>query len=140
MERSDRVIDMENKQRMPLYSIGIAARLAGMHPQTLRIYERKRLVVPMRSGGQTRLYSEDDIEQIRFIQDLTQRSGINLAGVERVMELKREIKQLETIKEEMENKIKEIQKKMVDEINTIHRSYKNEIMLFPRGTIVKKIV
>lgn len=129
---------MDDKQKMPLYSIGIAARLAGMHPQTLRIYERKRLVVPLRSQGKTRLYSDNDIEQLRFVQDLTQRCGINLAGVERIIELKKEIGRLETMKVEMENEIREIQKKMVDEISNIHRSYKNEIMLFPRGTIVKR--
>lgn len=75
----------------PLYMISVAAELAGVHPQTLRIYERKRLIRPQRSGGNTRLYSESDIERLRLIQQLTQDEGINLAGVMRIMELRCEI-------------------------------------------------
>jgi len=75
----------------PLYMISVAADLAGVHPQTLRIYERKELVSPQRSGGNTRLYSEADIERLRFIQRLTQDEGINLAGVTRIIEMQREV-------------------------------------------------
>jgi len=75
----------------PLYMISVAADLAGVHPQTLRIYERKELVSPQRSGGNTRLYSEADIERLRFIQRLTQDEGINLAGVTRIIEMQREL-------------------------------------------------
>jgi MerR family transcriptional regulator/heat shock protein HspR len=71
--------------------ISVAAELAGVHPQTLRIYERKQLICPQRSGGNTRLYSEADIERLRLIQHLTQDEGINLAGVTRIMELQREL-------------------------------------------------
>jgi len=71
--------------------ISIAADLAGVHPQTLRIYERKELICPQRSGGNTRLYSEADIERLRFIQKLTQEEGINLAGVTRIIEMQREL-------------------------------------------------
>lgn len=78
----------------PLYMISIAADLAGVHPQTLRIYERKELISPQRSGGNTRLYSEADIERLRFIQTLTQDEGINLAGVTRIIEMQREIDHL----------------------------------------------
>ncbi len=78
----------------PLYMISIAADLAGVHPQTLRIYERKELIRPQRSGGNTRLYSEADIERLRFIQTLTQDEGVNLAGVTRIIEMQREIDQL----------------------------------------------
>ena len=74
--------------------ISVAAELAGVHPQTLRIYERKELISPQRSGGNTRLYSEADIERLRLIQHLTQEEGINLAGVTRIMDLQREIEQL----------------------------------------------
>lgn len=130
---------MDDKRKMALYTIGVAARLAGMHPQTLRIYERKRLVVPSRSQGRTRLYSEADVEQLKFIQDMTQRCGINLAGVEKIIELLEEIKQLGAVKEEMEKEVERIKKQMLDEIHRVHRSYKNELMLFPKGTIVKKV-
>lgn len=74
--------------------ISVAAELAGVHPQTLRIYERKALVCPQRSGGNTRLYSEADIERLRFIQHLTQEEGINLAGVTRIIEMQREMDRL----------------------------------------------
>jgi MerR family transcriptional regulator/heat shock protein HspR len=79
--------------------ISVAAELAGVHPQTLRIYERKELICPQRSGGNTRLYSEADIERLRLIQQLTQIEGINLAGVMRIMELERE---LERAREELD--------------------------------------
>ncbi|MBS3956033.1 MAG: helix-turn-helix transcriptional regulator [Clostridiales bacterium] len=84
----------------PLYMISVAAELAGVHPQTLRIYERKRLVRPQRSAGNTRLYSEADIERLRVIQQLTQVEGINLAGVVRIIELER---QVEAIRIELES-------------------------------------
>lgn len=78
----------------PLYMISVAAELAGVHPQTLRIYERKSLVCPQRSGGNTRLYSEADIERLRLIQQLTQEEGVNLAGVIRIIEMQREVERL----------------------------------------------
>jgi len=84
----------------PLYMISVAADLAGVHPQTLRIYERKELVSPQRSGGNTRLYSEADIERLRFIQRLTQDEGINLAGVTRIIEMQRE---LDRVRAELES-------------------------------------
>ncbi|HMC80107.1 MAG TPA: MerR family transcriptional regulator, partial [Acidimicrobiia bacterium] len=71
------------KDDRALYVISVAAELAGVHPQTLRIYERKGLVDPARTGGGSRRYSEDDIERLRLIQDLTNQ-GLNLAGVKRV--------------------------------------------------------
>jgi MerR family transcriptional regulator/heat shock protein HspR len=78
----------------PLYMISVAAELAGVHPQTLRIYERKQLVSPQRSAGNTRLYSQADVERLRFIQELTQSEGINLAGVERIIELQQQMEAL----------------------------------------------
>lgn len=90
----------------PLYMISVAAELAGVHPQTLRIYERKQLVSPQRSAGNTRLYSQADVERLRFIQHLTQAEGVNLAGVERIIELQRELErmhdELEAISERMQ--------------------------------------
>ena len=80
----------------PLYMISVAADLAGVHPQTLRIYERRQLVNPQRSSGNTRLYSQADVERLRFIQQLTQEEGINLAGVIRIIELERELRSART--------------------------------------------
>jgi len=77
---------MAERSERAVYVISVAAELAGLHPQTLRIYERKGLVDPARTGGGSRRYSDDDIEQLRRIQDLT-REGLNLAGVQKVLEL-----------------------------------------------------
>lgn len=82
----------DNRSR-PLYMISVAAELAGMHPQTLRIYERKELVMPQRSSGNTRLYSDADIDQLRLIQEMTA-EGVNLAGVLRILELRAEVEGL----------------------------------------------
>lgn len=96
---------MRRDKHRPVYMIGIAAELAGVHPQTLRIYERKRLVEPQRTSGNTRLYSESDIERLRLIQQLTQDEGINLAGVVRILEAEDERdrleKELDALRQEM---------------------------------------
>src|SRR5437868_418952 len=77
-----------------VYVISVAAELAGVHPQTLRIYERKGLLDPARTGGGSRRYSDHDIDQLRRIQELTN-EGLNLAGVKRVLELEAEMAQLQ---------------------------------------------
>ncbi|MGQ9510749.1 MAG: heat shock protein transcriptional repressor HspR, fused homodimer type [Thermaceae bacterium] len=79
----------------PVYVISVAAELVEMHPQTLRLYERKGLIKPRRSGGKTRLYSERDIERLREIRRLTQELGVNLAGVEEIMRLRSELEALQ---------------------------------------------
>ena len=84
----------DSKQR-PVYVISVAAELVDMHPQTLRLYERKGLIRPGRSSGKTRLYSERDIEHLREIRRLTQELGVNLAGVEEVMRLQHELDDLQ---------------------------------------------
>jgi len=91
----------------PLYMISVAAELAGVHPQTLRIYERKQLVAPQRSAGNTRLYSQADVDRLRFIQHLTQAEGVNLAGVERIIELQRE---LEAVRDELDAAMERMQR------------------------------
>ena len=84
-----------------LYVISIAAELAGVHPQTLRMYERKGLLQPKRTEGRARRYSDRDIEHVRLIQELTQTHGVNLAGVEMVMELTRAVEEMESRLEQM---------------------------------------
>jgi MerR family transcriptional regulator/heat shock protein HspR len=81
---------MPNRADRAVYVISVAAELAGLHPQTLRIYERKGLVDPARTGGGSRRYSDEDIEQLRRIQQLTS-EGLNLAGVQKVLELEAEL-------------------------------------------------
>mgnify|MGYP004531160725 FL=1 len=77
----------DNDRDRPVYMIGVAAQLAGMHPQTLRSYEQKGLVIPQRTSGNTRMYSQADIERLALINELTD-EGINLAGVIRILDLK----------------------------------------------------
>lgn len=101
------MIRKRGDQDRPLYMISVAAELAGVHPQTLRIYERKQLVAPQRSAGNTRLYSQADVERLRFIQQLTQNEGVNLAGVERIIELQRE---LEAARDELEGAVERMRR------------------------------
>jgi MerR family transcriptional regulator/heat shock protein HspR len=88
-----------------VFVISVAAELAGMHPQTLRMYERKGLVRPERTSGNSRRYSERDIERLRLIQELTQQAGVNLAGVKRIMELQREVDRLQARVRELEDRL-----------------------------------
>lgn len=95
----------------PVYVISIAAELVDMHPQTLRLYERKQLIRPGRSSGKTRLYSERDIEHLREIRRLTQELGVNLAGVEEIMRLRH---RLEEARAKMEGNVRRIQQDISD--------------------------
>ncbi|ADY26302.1 regulatory protein MerR [Deinococcus proteolyticus MRP] len=95
----------------PVYVISIAAELVDMHPQTLRLYERKELIRPGRSSGKTRLYSERDIEHLREIRRLTQELGVNLAGVEEIMRLRQE---LEGTRSRMEGNVRRIQQDITE--------------------------
>jgi MerR family transcriptional regulator/heat shock protein HspR len=87
-------------ENQAVYIISVAAELAGVHPQTLRIYERKGLLRPARTAGNTRRYSERDIERLRMIQELTQ-AGVNLAGVKRIIRLQQEVERVSQQLEEM---------------------------------------
>ena len=97
--RKDRKVDGEDRA---VYMISVAAELAGVHPQTLRIYERKGLLRPKRTDGNTRRYSDADVELLRWIQALTQDEGINLAGVKRIMEMRAQMDELRGRVEELQ--------------------------------------
>jgi MerR family transcriptional regulator/heat shock protein HspR len=103
--------------------ISVAAELVGMHPQTLRIYETKGLVRPRRTPGNTRLYSERDLHRLRTIQRLTTELGLNLAGVERVLELEDEV-------ERLHGRIASLERELRIEVERVHRQYKREIVLY----------
>jgi MerR family transcriptional regulator/heat shock protein HspR len=118
--------------------ISVAAELAGVHPQTLRIYERKRLVQPSRSPGGTRMYSESDIERLRLIQRLTQEEGINLAGVMRIIELEVEKEKLEARLAEAQAAATRAERDLAQEINEFRKSLRADIVHVPRGGIVKR--
>ncbi len=125
-------------RKRPVFMIGIAAELIGVHPQTLRMYEQKGLLRPRKSLKNTRLYSQEDVELGRYIQKLTQEMGMNLAGVKKILDLERKIERLEDenarLREELERQSVE-HGKAVEEV---HRSYKREIVLLPRGEIVRR--
>ncbi|HKI56146.1 MAG TPA: helix-turn-helix transcriptional regulator [Trueperaceae bacterium] len=102
----------------PLYVISVAAELVDMHPQTLRLYERKGLIEPSRSAGKTRLYSQRNIEQLREIRRLTQELGVNLAGVEEIIKLRRRLDELQS---GMENRISNLQLRLKDHLEIMRR-------------------
>jgi MerR family transcriptional regulator/heat shock protein HspR len=97
----------ERDEERAVYIISVAAELAGVHPQTLRIYERKGLVAPKRTSGNTRRYSDRDIQLLRQIQDLTQVSGINLAGVKVIIELQAQLDALRAKTQELQAALEE---------------------------------
>ena len=105
----------------PRYMISVAADLVGMHPQTLRIYESKGLIRPKRTAGNTRLYSEVDIERLRLIQQLTNDLGLNLAGVEQVLELQDEVQRMRRTLDRMEREVREA-------VNRVHRQYRRDLV------------
>ena len=114
----------------PSYMISVAAELVGMHPQTLRVYEAKGLVRPRRTPGNTRLYSEADLERLRLIQRLTGELGLNLAGVETVLKLEDELGRLR-------GRLERLEREMRDEIQRVHRQYRREVVLYtdPNDTL-----
>jgi MerR family transcriptional regulator, heat shock protein HspR len=105
-ERGGTRRDDASRDDRAVYIISVAAELAGVHPQTLRIYERKGLVRPERTSGNTRRYSDRDIETLRRIQDLTQDRGVNLAGVKMVIEMQAELEALRRRAEELEQQLR----------------------------------
>jgi MerR family transcriptional regulator, heat shock protein HspR len=113
------------EQERPRYMISVAAELVGMHPQTLRIYETKGLVRPKRTPGNTRLYSEADLERLRLIQRLTTELGLNLAGVETVIRLEDELSKARARLERLERELRR-------EIRNVHKQYKREVVVYRR--------
>jgi MerR family transcriptional regulator, heat shock protein HspR len=129
------------EDQRPVYMISVAAELAGMHPQTLRIYEARGLIEPNRSPKGTRLYSQDDVERLRRIQGLTSELGMNLAGVERVFELEGELEQMRRRMERLERRADQMRRQFEDEVDRVRRSFRRELVpyeppeqaLIPRG-------
>ena len=107
----------------PRYMISIAADLVGMHPQTLRIYENKGLVRPKRTRGNTRLYSEADLERLRLIQRLTTELGLNLAGVEVVLRLEDELRKAH-------RRIDRLERQLREEVSRVHKQYRRDLVLY----------
>jgi MerR family transcriptional regulator/heat shock protein HspR len=118
-----------------VYMISVAAELAGMHPQTLRIYESRGLITPKRSSGNTRLYSEADVERLRRIQELTSELGMNLAGVERVFQLEQEMAHMQERMRRIEREAERMEREMREEVERIRRSFRFELVPYePPGS------
>ena len=124
-------------RKRPVYMIGIASELIGVHPQTLRMYEQKGLLRPRKSIKNTRLYSQEDVDLGRYIQRLTQEMGMNLAGVKMVIDLERQVASLEAeiraLREELDRKDVEHRQLIAE----VHQSYKRELVLMPRGELAR---
>ncbi len=107
----------------PRYMISVAADIVGMHPQTLRMYEARGLVRPKRTQGNTRLYSERDLERLALIQRLTTELGLNLAGVEHVLRLQDELQRTQAHIERLEREARA-------QVDQVHRQYRRELVLY----------
>ena len=115
----------------PRYMISVAAELVGMHPQTLRMYEQKGLVQPKRTAGNTRLYSEADLERLRLIQKLTTQLGLNLAGVEAVLGLEEQLQR-------MQARMERLEREMHEAIQRGHKQYRRDLVLYDPTQLPEK--
>lgn len=112
----------------PVFMISVAAELAEMHPQTLRMYERRGLVRPQRSSKSTRLYSLEDVDRLRRIQQLVSECGLNLAGVERVLEMEERLADMQQRLERLQADMAQLAAQAQEELEAVHRSYRKELV------------
>jgi MerR family transcriptional regulator/heat shock protein HspR len=121
-----------------VFMISVAAELADMHPQTLRMYEARGLIEPKRSPKGTRLYSQQDVERLRRIQEMTNESGLNLAGVERVLELEEQLDRAQRKVEALERRATQLQDE-IRQLEALRERVRAEIVHVPRqgGDIVR---
>lgn len=117
-----------------VFMISVAAELAEMHPQTLRMYEQRGLISPQRSPKGTRLYSQDDVERLRRIQEMTTELGLNLAGVERVLALELELQRAQRRLAQLEQRSADLRAEMEREMEAVRRSVRAEIVQVRHST------
>jgi MerR family transcriptional regulator, heat shock protein HspR len=111
-----------------VFMISVAAELAEMHPQTLRMYEARGLITPKRSPKNTRLYSQDDVERLRRIQRMTAEEGLNLAGVETVLQMEEELERARNELAKMRERANQLETRMLEEMERVRRSMRAEIV------------
>ena len=119
-----------------VFMISVAAELAEMHPQTLRMYEARGLIEPKRSPKGTRLYSQRDVDMLRRIQEMTSELGLNLAGVERVLELEQQLERATRRLQDLESRSAQMREEMEREIEAVRRSFRAEIVPYRPREIV----
>ncbi len=124
---------IEVDARRGVFMISVAAELANMHPQTLRTYESRGLIAPQRSPKGTRLYSQEDVERLRRIQEMTAELGLNLAGVERVLDLEAEVDEMHARIEELEVKALHAQVELAERLEEVRRSFRAELVPYRAG-------
>jgi MerR family transcriptional regulator/heat shock protein HspR len=120
----------------PVYVISIAAELAGMHPQTLRQYDRLGLVSPGRSAGRGRRYSAREVELLREVQRLSQEEGVNLEGIRRILALGDQVNALQTRVRELENEVREARAAAADEVAEAQRKQRRDLVPVKREVVV----
>ncbi len=123
----EKKMPFEDKLR-PVFMISVAAELAEMHPQTLRMYERRGLIRPRRSSKSTRLYSLADVERLRRIQQLVAECGLNLAGVERVLEMEEQLESMQRRLDHLQAEMDRVAEEARRELEAVHRSYRKELV------------
>ena len=123
-----------NENERALYIISVAAELAGVHPQTLRIYERKGLIEPQRTEGRSRRYSDRDIQLLRRIQELTN-EGVSLAGVRKVMELEAELDDARAQIDDLVARIDELRRETRDAVEGVHRQYRRDLVPVSKAVV-----
>jgi MerR family transcriptional regulator/heat shock protein HspR len=126
--RSKRKDTIRIEQSRGVFMISVAAELADMHPQTLRMYEARGLITPKRSPKNTRLYSQADVERLRKIQRLTNEEGLNLAGVETVLALEARMEKMRFEMKRLREEAAEMERQMERELDKVHRSLRAEIV------------
>ena len=129
---TERVARVEREQRIDeergVFMISVAAELAEMHPQTLRMYEARGLITPKRSPKNTRLYSQADVELLRRIQRMTGEEGLNLAGVETVLDLELRLERMRLEMARMRKRAAEMETKMAEELDRLRKSIGGELV------------
>jgi MerR family transcriptional regulator, heat shock protein HspR len=128
--RRSRVSDDSERldQERGVFMISVAAELAEMHPQTLRMYEARGLIAPKRSAKNTRLYSQADVDRLRRIQRMTSEEGLNLAGVETVLELERRLERMRGEMQRMRKRAAEMESRMSEELDRLRKSLGGELV------------
>jgi MerR family transcriptional regulator/heat shock protein HspR len=121
-------VESQIDRKRGVFMISVAAELADMHPQTLRMYEARGLIQPKRSPKNTRLYSHEDVERLRRIQEMTAERGLNLAGVETVLELEERMEEMRSELRRMRERTEEMERRMTEEVARARRSLGAELV------------